>query len=57
MIADAPPQLDIGDLAGVGPKTAPLFRELGIDTASALLEYLPFRYEDLRFPTPGATIG
>ncbi|HEY5427161.1 MAG TPA: hypothetical protein VIJ77_11465, partial [Candidatus Tumulicola sp.] len=44
-------------LAGVGPKTAPLFRELGIDTARSLLEYLPFRYEDLRFPTPAAALG
>jgi ATP-dependent DNA helicase RecG len=57
MIADAPPQLDIADLSGVGPKTAPLFRELGIDTASALLEYLPFRYDDLRFPTPARRLG
>jgi ATP-dependent DNA helicase RecG len=48
---------DIADLAGVGPKTAPLFRELGIGTAVALLEYLPFRYEDLRFPTPAAGLG
>ncbi len=48
---------DIAALAGVGPKTAPLFRELGIDTPAALLEYLPFRYEDLRFPTPAARLG
>ncbi len=48
---------DIAGLAGVGPKTATLFRELGIDTATALLEYLPFRYEDLRFPTPAARLG
>jgi ATP-dependent DNA helicase RecG len=49
--------LDISELGGVGPKTAPLFRELGVDTALALLDYLPFRYEDLRFPTPAARLG
>ena len=49
--------VDVEDLAGVGAKTAPLFRELGIDTARALLEYLPFRYEDLRFPAPAAQLG
>jgi ATP-dependent DNA helicase RecG len=48
---------DIGRLNGVGAKTAPLFRDLGIDTARALLEYLPFRYEDLRFPTKAALLG
>ncbi|HTU81789.1 MAG TPA: ATP-dependent DNA helicase RecG [Candidatus Acidoferrales bacterium] len=49
--------LDVEELAGVGAKTAPLFRELGIDTAQALLEYLPFRYEDLRFATPARALG
>jgi ATP-dependent DNA helicase RecG len=49
--------LDISALAGVGDKTAQLFRELGIDTAQALLEYLPFRYDDLRFPTPATRLG
>jgi ATP-dependent DNA helicase RecG len=49
--------LDIGELAGVGPKTAPLFRDLGVDTADALLDHLPFRYEDRRFPTPAAKLG
>jgi ATP-dependent DNA helicase RecG len=48
---------DIADLSGVGPKTAPLFRELGINTATDLLEYIPFRYEDLRFATPAAHLG
>jgi ATP-dependent DNA helicase RecG len=48
---------DVAALAGVGPKTAALFRDLGIDTQAALLEYLPFRYEDLRFPTPAARLG
>ncbi len=51
------PEVGVDDLAGVGPKTAPLFRELGINTARDLLEYLPFRYEDLRFPTPAAQLG
>lgn len=48
---------DIAALAGVGAKTAPLFVELGIDTAQKLLDYLPFRYEDLRFPTPARSLG
>jgi ATP-dependent DNA helicase RecG len=49
--------LDVEELAGVGAKTGPLFRELGIESAQALLDYLPFRYEDLRFPTPAANLG
>lgn len=57
MIAENERSVDIADLGGVGPKTAPLFRELGIDGASALLEYLPFRYEDLRFATPASLLG
>jgi ATP-dependent DNA helicase RecG len=48
---------DVGELHGVGPKSAPLFRELGIETAAALLDYLPFRYDDLRFPTPASRLG
>jgi ATP-dependent DNA helicase RecG len=48
---------DIASLSGVGPKSAPLFRALGIGTAKALLEYLPFRYEDLREPTPASRLG
>ena len=47
----------IAELSGVGPKTAALFRDLGIETAGDLLEYLPFRYEDLRFATPAARLG
>lgn len=47
----------IGSLAGVGPKTAPLFAELGVESASDLLEYFPFRYEDLRFATPASVLG
>jgi ATP-dependent DNA helicase RecG len=49
--------VDIASLAGIGPKTAPLFRELNVNTAGALLEYLPFRYDDLRFPTPAVRLG
>ncbi len=49
--------MKIEDLAGVGAKSAPLFRELGIDTAHDLLDYLPFRYEDFRFPTPSTALG
>lgn len=47
----------IEDLASVGPKTAQYFRELGIDSAQALLENFPFRYEDMRFPTPSSALG
>jgi ATP-dependent DNA helicase RecG len=47
----------IGELDGVGAKSAPLFRELGITTARELLDYLPFRYDDLRFPTPSTALG
>jgi ATP-dependent DNA helicase RecG len=57
MIAAKSNPVDVATLAGVGPKTAPLFAELGIESAVALLEYLPFRYEDLRFPTPAARLG
>jgi ATP-dependent DNA helicase RecG len=49
--------MKIGELAGVGPKSAPLFRALGIETARDLLDYLPFRYDDLRFPTPSDALG
>lgn len=47
----------VSDLAGVGAKTAPLFAELGISDARDLLDYLPFRYEDLREPTPARNLG
>lgn len=49
--------VDVAALSGVGPKTAPLFRELGIETGIALLDHLPFRYDDLRFPTPAVRLG
>ncbi|MBV9028531.1 MAG: DEAD/DEAH box helicase, partial [Candidatus Eremiobacteraeota bacterium] len=57
MSEQSSPELRIEDLSGVGPKSAPLFRELGLDTARALLEYFPFRYDDFRFPTPAARLG
>ena len=57
MIASSANSPEIAALSGVGPKTAPLFGELGIDTAAALLDYLPFRYDDLRFPTPAIRLG
>jgi ATP-dependent DNA helicase RecG len=57
VIAHDDAQAGIASLRGVGPKTAPLFRDLGIDTAAALLEYLPFRYDDFRFPTPATRLG
>jgi len=50
-------QTPISDLADVGPKTAAYFRELGLATAHDLLEYLPFRYEDQRYPTPANRLG
>ncbi|HTX56576.1 MAG TPA: ATP-dependent DNA helicase RecG [Candidatus Acidoferrales bacterium] len=49
--------MKIAELEGVGPKSVPLFRELGIDTSHDLLDYLPFRYDDLRFPTPSNALG
>jgi ATP-dependent DNA helicase RecG len=57
MIASAASKLDVAALSGVGPKTAPLFADLGIESAAALLDYLPFRYDDLRFPTPAMRLG
>jgi ATP-dependent DNA helicase RecG len=42
----------IADLAGVGERSAPLFRALGIATAKELLDYFPFRYDDWREPVP-----
>ncbi len=51
------PAGDIGELAGVGAKSAQLFREIGINTPLELLDYLPFRYDDLRLPTPSTLLG
>ncbi len=47
----------LGDLAGVGQGTAARFAELGIRTPEDLLNDFPFRYEDLRAPTPAAQLG
>ncbi|MHB8153088.1 MAG: ATP-dependent DNA helicase RecG [Vulcanimicrobiaceae bacterium] len=47
----------VRDLAGVGAKTAALFEELGVVSAADLLEHFPFRYDDLREPTPAAELG
>ncbi|HUA08858.1 MAG TPA: ATP-dependent DNA helicase RecG [Candidatus Acidoferrales bacterium] len=49
--------MKIGELEGVGPKSVALFRELGIQSSRDLLDYLPFRYDDLRFPTPSNLLG
>jgi ATP-dependent DNA helicase RecG len=49
--------LSIGDLDGVGEKSERLFRDLGIVSAQDLLDYFPFRYEDLREPTQAAQLG
>lgn len=57
MITSSANSPEIDALSGVGPKTAPLFVELGLDTAAALLDHLPFRYDDLRFPTPAIRLG
>ena len=45
------------ELAGVGKDTAAKFADLGIRTAEDLLDDFPFRYEDLRFPTPSSDLG
>jgi len=50
-------RLPISELAGVGPKGAAYFRELGIGTAEDLLDAIPFRYEDQRYPTPSSLLG
>ncbi len=47
----------IADLAGVGKETAERFAELGIRTQEDLLNDFPFRYDDLRFPTPAREIA
>ncbi len=57
MMADDAADTGLEQLAGVGRKSVELFAELGIATARELLEHLPFRYEDLRFPTPAARLG
>jgi ATP-dependent DNA helicase RecG len=47
----------IADLQGVGKGTADKFAELGIETPEDLLNDFPYRYEDMRFPTPAAKLG
>ena len=49
--------MNVEDLAGVGAKSAPLFRDLGIVTGHDLLDYVPFRYDDFRFPVPSRSLG
>jgi len=49
--------LRLEDLAEVGPGSARLLNDLGIARPRDVLEYLPFRYEDLRFPTPSSRLG
>ncbi|MGH7736429.1 MAG: ATP-dependent DNA helicase RecG [Candidatus Tyrphobacter sp.] len=46
----------IGDLAGVGERSEPLFRALDIATPRDLLDDFPFRYEDLREPMLAANL-
>jgi ATP-dependent DNA helicase RecG len=49
--------MEIEALSGVGGRTAPHLRELGVKTAEELLEYFPFRYDDLRAITPAAQLA
>ncbi|PZR55980.1 MAG: DNA helicase RecG [Candidatus Meridianibacter frigidus] len=44
-------------LSGVGKETAARLAELGISTSADLLNHFPYRYEDLRFPTPSNLLG
>ncbi len=46
----------IGELEGVGERSARLLADLGIATLRDLLEYFPFRYDDLREPMPAARL-
>ncbi|MCC6687320.1 MAG: hypothetical protein IT205_10090, partial [Fimbriimonadaceae bacterium] len=43
---------DIQYVKGVGPKLAPLFSKLGIETARDLLFHFPRRFEDRRHLPP-----
>ena len=47
----------LDDLAGVGKESVAKFGELGILTARDLLDDFPYRYEDLRFPTPAVSLA
>jgi len=45
------------DLAGIGKESAARFAELGVNTPLDLLNHFPFRYDDLRAPTPARDLG
>ncbi len=47
----------LADLDGIGKGTLEKFAELGITTPDDLLHDFPYRYEDLRHPTPAAQLG
>ena len=49
--------LRLADLAGIGKGTVEKFAELGITTPGELLDDLPHRYEDLRYPTPARDLA
>ena len=51
--------LPIEKLSGVGPKTAALFKKMGVDTIGALLEFYPRQYEDwsVCYTTSNAPLG
>ena len=49
--------MNLDELAGVGKESAAKFAELGIHSARDLLNTFPYRYEDLRYPTPAAHLG
>ncbi|MDP9016843.1 MAG: OB-fold nucleic acid binding domain-containing protein, partial [Candidatus Eremiobacteraeota bacterium] len=49
--------MNLNELAGIGKESVARFAELGVSDAQALLDYLPHRYEDLRFPTPISELG
>jgi ATP-dependent DNA helicase RecG len=46
--AELRPLAPIESLPGIGPRTAPAFRRLGIETAADLVRHLPMRYEEER---------
>ena len=49
--------MTLRELAGIGPKRALAFAALEIETPRDLLEYFPFRYDDLREATPAVALG
>jgi ATP-dependent DNA helicase RecG len=48
---------NVASLSGVGTKTAALLAQLGVATVGEMLDYFPFRYEDLRFAVPASALG